>query len=164
MTLLQGQELEVEGRRKYCNHPWWPSFSPGFYRTFGQFSQHRGKPGLVEGPCSFRLGWHTMNLVRFELLDMLKSLTHLLLMSLAPGFPQRFEFSSHSKLIVSSSIYSVKAEVCEFWPSPARFGVFFNYFFLYFLKWKSKEINCPEKIKENKLILLLLLFKRISLF
>lgn len=47
-----------------------------------------------------------------------------LLMPLAPGFPQRSEFSSHSKLIVSSSIYSVKAEVCEFWPSPARFGVF----------------------------------------
>lgn len=91
--------------------------------------------------CSCRLGCCIMNLVRFELFGMLKSLTHPFLMSLAPGIPQRSEFFSLSKLITSSSIYSVKAEVHEFYPFPCQI-------FLFLKKWMSKKINCLEKRKQ----------------
>lgn len=82
-----------------------------------------------------------MNSVGFELLDLLKSLIYPLPMSLAPGFPQRSEFFSYSKLIVSSSIYSVKAEVCEFYPFPCQI--------ILFLKLDVKRNQLPRE-KQRK--------------
>jgi len=83
-----------------------------------------------------------MNLVGFEHLDKLKSLTHPLSISLAPGFPQRSEFFSHSELIMSSSIYSVKAEVREFYPFPCQIFLF--------LKVDVKRNQLPREKKRKQ--------------
>lgn len=79
-----------------------------------------------------------------------------LLMSLTPGFPQITEYFSHSLIITSSS---VKEEVCKFCPFFCQIFVSFIFFKVY-----VRRNQLLEKRKENKLILLLLLFKSVSLF
>lgn len=79
-----------------------------------------------------------------------------LLMSLTPGLPQITEYFSHLQIIKSSR---VKKEVCKFYPFLCQIFSFFSFF-----KVDVRRNQLPEKRKENKLILLLLLFKGVSLF